>query len=148
VGWLTKNSHSFWTYLWGHVNASIKHHLLNVSEAEREGVIQPDAVGDDLGGEAMSFITNAHPLSFTQTGACARAVNLTIPYAERLMRTIKEEEVNLSEYRNYQEVNERMGECLDDVYMHKWIHSALGYLTPGEVEEQWQVAQIAEEMIN
>src|SRR6266496_3156715 len=47
-------------------------------------------------------------------------------YAERLMRTIKEEEVDLSEYRDYQ-----------DVYMHKRVHSALGYLTPAEFEQQW-----------
>lgn len=69
-------------------------------------------------------------------------------YAERLMRTIKEEEVNLSDYRNYQEVYERLGEFLDDVYMHKRIHSALGYLTPVEFETQWQATQTIQEMIN
>jgi putative transposase len=69
-------------------------------------------------------------------------------YAERLMRTIKEEEVNLSEYRNYQEVYEHIGEFLDNVYMHKRIHSALGYLTPGEFETQWQATQTIHEMIN
>ncbi len=69
-------------------------------------------------------------------------------YAERLMRTIKEEEVNLSEYRNYREVYERIGEFLDEVYMHKRIHSALGYLTPVEFEAQWQATQTIQEMIN
>ena len=58
-------------------------------------------------------------------------------YAERLMRTIKEEEVDLSEYRNFREVYERMEEFLEEVYMKKRIHSSLDYLTPSEFEERW-----------
>ena len=58
-------------------------------------------------------------------------------YAERLMRTIKEEEVDLSEYHDYADAYRQMGQFLDQVYMHKRIHSALGYLTPIEFEQQW-----------
>ncbi len=47
-------------------------------------------------------------------------------HAERLMRTIKEEEVNLSEYRDYNDARCRIGMFLNDVYQHKRIHSALG----------------------
>lgn len=62
-------------------------------------------------------------------------------YAERLMRTIKEEEVDLSEYRNFNEVYERIEEFLEEVYMKKRIHSSLSYLTPSEFEENWRKAQ-------
>jgi putative transposase len=55
-------------------------------------------------------------------------------YAERLMRTIKEEEVELSEYRNFQEAYQEIGKFLDDVYTKKRIRSSLGYLTPMEFE--------------
>lgn len=58
-------------------------------------------------------------------------------FAERLMRTIKEEEVELSEYCDYQDAYRQLGRFLDQVYMHKRIHSALGYLTPAEFESQW-----------
>jgi putative transposase len=58
-------------------------------------------------------------------------------YAERLMRTIKEEEVDLSEYRNFAEAYEEIGRFLEDVYMRKRIHSSLGYLTPSEYEMEW-----------
>jgi len=58
-------------------------------------------------------------------------------FAERLMRTIKEEEVNLTEYRGYHDAYDHLGRFLDEVYMHKRIHSSLGYLTPAEFEVQW-----------
>jgi transposase InsO family protein len=57
-------------------------------------------------------------------------------YAERLMRTIKEEEVTLHEYTDFHEAYQGIGRFLDSVYQHKRIHSALGYLTPAEFEGQ------------
>jgi len=68
-------------------------------------------------------------------------------YAERLMRTIKEEEVYLSEYRDYADAQRQLGQFLDDVYMHKRIHSALGYLTPVEFALQWQESEMTAEVI-
>lgn len=62
-------------------------------------------------------------------------------YAERLMRTIKEEEVDLSDYDDYHDALTQLGKFLDDVYMHKRVHSSLGYLTPVEFEAQWRVSQ-------
>jgi transposase InsO family protein len=62
-------------------------------------------------------------------------------YAERLMRTIKEEEVDLSEYLDYEDAQRQLGRFLDAVYNVKRIHSALGYLTPAEFEQQWRAAQ-------
>jgi transposase InsO family protein len=58
-------------------------------------------------------------------------------FAERLMRTIKEEEVDLSEYRDFGDAHRQLGRFLDDVYNRKRIHSSLGYLTPAEFEQQW-----------
>ena len=57
-------------------------------------------------------------------------------YAERLMRTIKEEEVALCEYTDFADALRRIGRFLDEVYMHKRIHSSLGYLTPAEFEHK------------
>jgi transposase InsO family protein len=62
-------------------------------------------------------------------------------YAERLMRTIKEEEVDLSEYADFHDAYRRIGSFLDDVYTRKRIHSALGYLTPAEFEANWLTQQ-------
>ena len=58
-------------------------------------------------------------------------------YAERVMRTIKEEEVELSEYQDYWDAYRQIRQFLEDVYMQKRIHSSLGYLTPAEFENRW-----------
>ena len=60
-------------------------------------------------------------------------------FAERLVRTIKEEEVDLSDYRDFAEARGQIGHFIDAVYNVKRIHSSLGYLTPHEFEEQWRV---------
>jgi transposase InsO family protein len=62
-------------------------------------------------------------------------------YAERLMRTIKEEEVDLSEYQDFHDAYRSMGCFLEEVYTRKRIHSALGYLTPAEFEANWLAQQ-------
>lgn len=59
-------------------------------------------------------------------------------HAERLMRTIKEEEVDLSEYEDFSAALRGLGGFLDEVYNRKRIHSSLGYLTPAEFESQWR----------
>jgi len=59
-------------------------------------------------------------------------------YAERLIRTIEEDEVDLSESLDYQDAYRQIGRFLDDVYIRKRIHSSLGYLTPAEFEAQWR----------
>jgi transposase InsO family protein len=69
-------------------------------------------------------------------------------YAERLtlapaasagVRTIKEEEVDLSEYNDFADARIQIERFLEDVYMTKRIHSSLGYLTPVEFETAWQL---------
>jgi putative transposase len=68
-------------------------------------------------------------------------------YAERLMRTIKEEEVDLSEYRDFQHAYACISHFLEEVYTRKRIHSALGYLTPAEFEAQWIAHPQTEPMV-
>lgn len=64
-------------------------------------------------------------------------------YAERLIRTLKEEEVYLNDYEDYDDAYRRIGHFLDDVYTIKRVHSALGYLTPAEFEALHATQQLA-----
>jgi len=59
------------------------------------------------------------------------------------MRTLKEEEVYLHEYRDLEDARQHLGRFLDEVYMHKRVHSALGYVPPAEYEAQWYAEQAA-----
>jgi putative transposase len=62
-------------------------------------------------------------------------------YAERWMRTVKEEEVSLTEYADFADAKRNLGRFIDRVYNEKRIHSSLDYLTPKEFEAQWRQDQ-------
>lgn len=65
------------------------------------------------------------------------------PYAERVIRTIKEEEVYLNEYADLTAARQHLGHFIDVVYQTKRVHAALGYLTPIEFETQWRDQHVA-----
>ena len=64
-------------------------------------------------------------------------------YAERLMKTIKDEEVDLSDYQDFADAQRQIGRFLEHVYMTKRIHSSLGYLTPAEFEAAYRATRAA-----
>lgn len=59
------------------------------------------------------------------------------PYAERVIRTIKEEEVYLADYVDFADAYASMRHFIEEVYQTKRIHSALAYLTPQEFESAY-----------
>lgn len=63
-------------------------------------------------------------------------------YVEWLLRTIKEEEVDLSDYEDYWEAYSQLGKFIEHVYMHKRIHSELEYLTPVEFKSLWRSKRV------
>jgi putative transposase len=62
-------------------------------------------------------------------------------YAERWMRTLKEEEAYLNEYDVYAEAHANLGHFIDVVYNKKRMHSAIGDLSSAQFEAQWRTAQ-------
>jgi putative transposase len=53
---------------------------------------------------------------------------------ESFMKTLKYEEVYRNDYRDLGEARAAIGEFVDQIYNHKRLHSALGYLPPAEFE--------------
>jgi transposase InsO family protein len=62
--------------------------------------------------------------------------------AESFMKTLKYEEVYLWDYQSLEDVKRRLPYFLQEVYNHKRLHSALGYVTPEEFE-QTELASVA-----
>jgi transposase InsO family protein len=59
-------------------------------------------------------------------------------FAERCVRTLKEEEVYVNEYDDFDDALRHPGRFIDCVYNKKRIHSSLGYLSPAAFEAQWR----------
>jgi transposase InsO family protein len=91
--------------------------------------------------QGVQSAATAYVALLQAAGAAISMANVGEPkekgYAERLMRTIKEEGVALKEYQDLADARSQLGRFLDDVYNTKRIHSSLGYLTPAEFEQQW-----------
>jgi hypothetical protein len=68
-------------------------------------------------------------------------------YAKRLMRTIRQEEIDLCEYRDYADAYGQLGRFPNNVYHRKRVHLSLGYFTPMEAEQQWLRRQKATTLI-
>jgi putative transposase len=63
--------------------------------------------------------------------------------AESFIKTLKMEEVYLSEYESLAAARRGLGHFLESVYNQKRLHSALGYLPPAEFEQSLRTSQPA-----
>lgn len=103
-----------------------------------EGYSAPDIHHSDQGSQyAAKAYVKLLQSAGSQISMSAAGQPRENGYAERLIRTIKEEEVYLNDYRNITDARQQIGHFIEVVYPQR-IHSALGYMTPAEYERQWR----------
>jgi transposase InsO family protein len=56
-------------------------------------------------------------------------------FCESFMKTLKQEEIYCNQYRDFQELSEHLEEFINRYYNRLRLHSALGYRTPEEFEQ-------------
>lgn len=87
----------------------------------------------------VQYACGAYIERLEAAGACismaAKGAPLENAQAERLFRTLKEEEVYLHDYETFEEAEASIGRFLEEVYNRKRLHSSLGYRPPCEFEE-------------
>jgi putative transposase len=118
-----------------HLDQSLTLTALRLALAQHRPEIHHSDQGVQYAATAYIHTLHAHGIQISMAAIGEATEN---GYAERLMRTIKEEEVTLHDYADFHEAYQHLGRFLDEVYQHKRIHSALGYLTPAEFETQWR----------
>ena len=109
--------------------------LRPLEQALEDGV--PEIHHSDQG---VQYLSNAYISTLEAQGVEISVAQRGRPwengYAERVIRTLKEEEVHLNDYQDIHEAREHIGHFIEQVYHQKRPHSALGYLTPMEFQRK------------
>jgi len=127
IGWALSKS----------IDAELSLDALHSAFATRKGI--------DLSGcghhsdQGVQYASHKYVDALVQRGMQVSMSRKGNPYdnafAESFMKTLKAEEVYLSEYESFADARHNIGRFIEEVYNEKRLHSSIGYVPPMEFEQ-------------
>jgi len=104
----------------------------------KDRAIPPQRQRQRVAGPGVQYACGDYILRLQSVGIQPSMSRSGCPYdnamAESFMKTLKQEEVDASSYRDLAHATAAIGEFLENVYNRQRLHSALAYLSPAEFE--------------
>ncbi len=133
VGWALSKS----------LEADLVIEAMTIALSERKpapGLIHHSDRGVQYACHAYTDLLKQHGVQISMSGKGNPYDNAV---AESFFKTLKKEEVYLSDYRTPEEARRQIGRFINQVYNTERLHSALGYTPPAEFELQYNQTQNA-----
>lgn len=95
--------------------------------------------------QGVQYASNEYTATLKERGIIISMSRRGNPYdnafAESFMKTIKYEEVYMSEYESFSDALGNIERFIEQVYNQKRLHSGIGYMPPAEFEQQYKLKE-------
>ncbi len=126
------------------IDTSLCINALQMAFKEREGMNLTGLIHHS--DQGSQYASNEHIELLKSKGIQISMSRKANPYdnafAESGFKTIKYEEILLTEYNTIEEARENIKQYIEENYNKERLHSAIGYMPPAEFEQQYKLKEV------